>query len=42
MEELQGYMYETPASPTKPSRGHTNLTYSKDLSKEEGGQGEKV
>lgn len=40
MEELQGYMYDSPASSSKSFRGHTDLTSSKDLTKQEDGQGE--
>lgn len=40
MEELQGYMYESPASTPESSSGHTDFNFSKELSKDDGGQGE--
>ncbi|TLD38626.1 hypothetical protein E2P81_ATG01169 [Venturia nashicola] len=36
MEELQGYMYKSPASPLKSFRGDTDLTSSKELTKDDG------
>lgn len=41
MEELQGYMYDGPAPPSKSFKGHTDPTSSKDLTREENESSEK-